>query len=38
MTALGEVWRPFRGAAAHLWWAYYRVTRRPAVPRKTASE
>jgi DNA-3-methyladenine glycosylase II len=35
MIALGEVWRPFRGAAAHLWWAYYRVARRPAIPRKT---
>ena len=29
MIALAEVWRPFRGAAAHLWWAYYRVARRP---------
>jgi DNA-3-methyladenine glycosylase II len=28
MTALAEVWRPYRGAAAHLWWAYYRVARR----------
>jgi DNA-3-methyladenine glycosylase II len=27
MTALAEVWRPFRGAAAHLWWAYYRAAR-----------
>jgi DNA-3-methyladenine glycosylase II len=35
MIALAEVWRPFRGAAAHLWWAYYRVARRPAIPRKT---
>jgi DNA-3-methyladenine glycosylase II len=35
MIALGEVWRPFRGAAAHLWWAYYRVARRPAIPRRT---
>lgn len=31
MNALAEVWRPLRGAAAHLWWAYYRVARRPAV-------
>jgi DNA-3-methyladenine glycosylase II len=30
MAALAEVWRPLRGAAAHLWWAYYRVARRPA--------
>jgi DNA-3-methyladenine glycosylase II len=36
MIALAEAWRPFRGAAAHLWWAYYRVTRRPAIPRRTA--
>ncbi|HEY4133118.1 MAG TPA: hypothetical protein VGM50_21050 [Gemmatimonadaceae bacterium] len=26
--ALGDAWRPLRGAAAHLWWAYYRVARR----------
>jgi DNA-3-methyladenine glycosylase II len=25
MTPLAEPWRPYRGAAAHLWWAYYRV-------------
>ena len=31
MSVLAEVWRPLRGAAAHLWWAYYRVARRPAV-------
>ncbi len=24
-TALAERWRPLRGAAAHLWWAYARV-------------
>jgi DNA-3-methyladenine glycosylase II len=23
--ALAEPWRPLRGAAAHLWWAYYRI-------------
>jgi DNA-3-methyladenine glycosylase II len=28
MIALAEPWRPLRGAAAHLWWAYYRVGRR----------
>jgi DNA-3-methyladenine glycosylase II len=33
MTALAEVWRPYRGAAAHLWWAYYRVARRSASAR-----
>jgi DNA-3-methyladenine glycosylase II len=27
MAALAEPWRPLRGAAAHLWWAYYRVTK-----------
>ena len=25
MTPLAEPWRPMRGAAAHLWWSYYRV-------------
>lgn len=25
MAPLAEIWRPVRGAAAHLWWAYYRV-------------
>jgi DNA-3-methyladenine glycosylase II len=28
---LADPWRPLRGAAAHLWWAYYRV-RRPLAP------
>lgn len=34
LTAIGERWRPFRGVAAHLLWAYYRVVKgRPgAVP------
>jgi DNA-3-methyladenine glycosylase II len=27
MMPLAEPWRPYRGAAAHLWWAYYRVLR-----------
>jgi DNA-3-methyladenine glycosylase II len=27
MIALAEPWRPLRGAAAHLWWAYYRANR-----------
>ena len=27
LIALAEPWRPLRGAAAHLWWAYYRVAR-----------
>lgn len=38
MLALAEGWRPFRGAAAHLWWSYYRVIRRREgimVPAKT---
>ena len=25
MARLAEAWRPLRGAAAHLWWNYYRV-------------
>ena len=25
MTPLAAPWRPLRGAAAHLWWAYYKV-------------
>jgi len=25
MMPLAEPWRPWRGAAAHLWWSYYRV-------------
>src|SRR3954468_16308208 len=25
MGPLAEAWRPLRGAAAHLWWAYYKV-------------
>lgn len=28
MAPLAEPWRPYRGAAAHLWWAYYRVLKR----------
>jgi len=28
MAALAEPWRPYRGAAAHLWWSYYRVLRK----------
>lgn len=28
MISLAECWRPFRGAAAHLWWAYNRAARR----------
>jgi DNA-3-methyladenine glycosylase II len=28
MADLAEPWQPFRGAAAHLWWDYYRHTRR----------
>jgi DNA-3-methyladenine glycosylase II len=27
MDKLAERWRPLRGAAAHLWWAYYKVAR-----------
>jgi DNA-3-methyladenine glycosylase II len=28
MAPLAEPWRPLRGAAAHLWWSYYRVLKR----------
>src|SRR3954469_21104334 len=38
MAALAEPWRPMRGAAAHLWWSYYRVLKKRegviAVPEK----
>lgn len=27
MAELGEIWRPYRGAAAHLFWAYYKVVK-----------
>jgi DNA-3-methyladenine glycosylase II len=27
MTPIAEPWRPLRGAAAHLWWSYYRATK-----------
>ncbi len=29
MASLGDIWRPWRGAAAHLFWAYYRVAKAP---------
>jgi DNA-3-methyladenine glycosylase II len=29
MAPLAEPWRPLRGAAAHLWWSYYRVLKKP---------
>jgi DNA-3-methyladenine glycosylase II len=28
MAPLAEPWRPLRGAATHLWWAYYRVLKK----------
>jgi len=28
MVPLAEPWRPMRGAAAHLWWSYYRVIKK----------
>lgn len=44
MGPLAEVWRPVRGAAAHLWWSYYRMLKKregvitnPATETKTAS-
>lgn len=30
MHGLAEPWRPFRGAAAHLWWAYYKASKKRA--------
>lgn len=29
MATIGEAWRPWRGAAAHLFWAYYKVAKAP---------
>jgi DNA-3-methyladenine glycosylase II len=38
MAPLAEPWRPLRGAAAHLWWAYYHaVKKREGVIGKAAS-
>ncbi|WP_316174506.1 MULTISPECIES: DNA-3-methyladenine glycosylase 2 family protein [unclassified Bradyrhizobium] len=28
MMPLAEAWRPLRGAAAHLWWSYYRTIKK----------
>ena len=28
MMPLAEPWRPLRGAAAHLWWSYYRIIKK----------
>jgi DNA-3-methyladenine glycosylase II len=28
LTKIAEAWRPWRGVAAHLWWAYYHVMKR----------
>ena len=28
MAPLAEPWRPWRGAAAHLWWSYYRAVKK----------
>ena len=39
MISLAEPWRPLRGAAAHLWWSYYRaIKRREGVIATTQSE
>jgi DNA-3-methyladenine glycosylase II len=32
MGPLAERWRPLRGAAAHLWWAYHKVTKGHRLP------
>jgi DNA-3-methyladenine glycosylase II len=42
MMALAEPWRPWRGVAAHVWWAYYRFAKQregvlPATPVKKAA-
>src|SRR5690606_24079459 len=29
MARLGEAWRPWRGVAAHLLWAYYKAAKTP---------
>lgn len=31
-VTLGDAWRPFRGAAAHLWWAYHHAVVRKTLP------
>jgi DNA-3-methyladenine glycosylase II len=28
MASIAEPWRPMRGAAAHLWWSYYRAIKK----------
>jgi len=29
MAVIGDLWRPWRGAAAHLFWAYYKIAKAP---------
>jgi DNA-3-methyladenine glycosylase II len=40
MSSIGDAWRPYRGAAAHLFWAYYKVVKAngfdPTPPEKPA--
>jgi DNA-3-methyladenine glycosylase II len=37
MASIAEPWRPMRGAAAHLWWSYYRaIKKREGVITETA--
>ncbi len=42
MATIGEVWRPYRGAAAHLFWSYYKVVKAsgfdPMPPEKKAAK
>jgi DNA-3-methyladenine glycosylase II len=39
LTALAESWRPFRGAAAYLLWAYYKVAKgRSGTPAENAAK
>jgi DNA-3-methyladenine glycosylase II len=28
MADIAEPWRPMRGAAAHVWWSYYRALKK----------
>jgi DNA-3-methyladenine glycosylase II len=36
LLAIAERWRPWRGVAAHLLWAYYKVADRSLLVPKTA--
>lgn len=39
LVSIAETWRPYRGAVAHLWWAYYRVCKqRSGIPFASSAE